>query len=393
MSTPGRALVKARNWGRWALLHRYHLLFGSALLFLALLNAWWAVFLKQSVEQARNDRYHLLQLRLQVYSSVLGGMEDASQIAGQIPADEGIAVVACDSVGFGLSFVLNPAHPGLCVAPRDELLSRIERDYRSKNVMVLGEAALAVVLVFVAAFMFYRLLSAEKRAVAELQDMWSRVTHELKTPITGIKALLQTLQSHEMSRQEVEPLLAMALREADRQERLAENLLIGQRLARGAYAMKPVAVAIVRCVSEYRSRMDLAIPRERTTLACDCPEDTTVMADPTGLTVVLDNLVDNAVKYGGESLRIDLRVEKQGGKVLVTVADNGPGFPPAFAEAIFDAYRRLDREMPSGRRGTGMGLAISRALAREMGGNLTAASQGEGKGARFTLAFWDAGAP
>jgi signal transduction histidine kinase len=391
MTASRRTSPRLLAWGAWASQHRYHLIFGISLFMLALLVAWWGMFLWRSVEKSHMDRYSLLELRMQIYSSLLGHVEDADSLSGVIPRGEGLNVVACTEAGTGLQIALSPFHQELCMVPEDAVVQELELDYRRRSAMVAGEAALSVFLIIVIAWMFYRLLEAERRSQQELQELWSRVTHELKTPIAGIKALLQTLQSQEFSRQELAPLLEMGLREADRQELLAENLLIGQRLSRGAYAMKPTRMILPEFVRNHFARTSLNIHPDRLRVEIACEPDTAVMADAGGLRMVLDNLLDNAVKYCGDGLVLSVSVERSGDRVTVTVADNGPGFPQSDAEQIFEAYRRLDGESSSSRRGTGMGLHISRRLMREMGGNLAASSEGLGKGARFVIAFWEAG--
>ncbi len=391
MSSPRRTSPRLVAALTWTSTHRYHLVFGGSLFLLALLVAWWGVFLWRSIERTHQDRYSLIELRMQIYSSLLGHVEDSKALAGVIPKGEGLDVVACSDAESGLQIALSPFHQELCIVPQADVLDALDREYRRTAAMVAGEAVLSVVLVLAIAGMFYRLLATEKRSQQELQELWSRVTHEIKTPIAGIKALLQTLQTQEFTREELAPLLEMGLREADRQEMLAENLLIGQRLSRGAYAMRPARMALPDLVRGYFDRAGLQIRPEQVNVQIACPSDTEVMVDAGGLRMVLDNLVDNAVKYCGDGLVLSVLVERVGERVTVTVADNGPGFPPADAEAIFEAYRRLDGESSSARRGTGMGLHISRRLIREMGGNLTASSEGAGKGSRFVIAFWEAG--
>jgi two-component system sensor histidine kinase EvgS len=110
--------------------------------------------------------------------------------------------------------------------------------------------------------------------------------------------------------------------------------------------------------------------------------DVTVKAAPDAFRVVLENLLDNARKYGGGSVRIEARVEEK--RVALDVVDEGVGFEPHMAEAIFEPYQRGERVEK--RHGTGLGLYIARTLARSVGGELEARSDGEGKGATFT--FW-----
>jgi len=420
----------------WASTNRYRVLFGVSLFFLALLVGRWAIFAQQAAERERNDRYDLLQAKLQVYASLLGSQKGGKE--GLAAPEPGMELVQCAELGFGISFPLSPAYPEVCIIPKASLLEEHDRAYRRREVMVVGEGTLAAILVFVIAYMFFKYDTAERRTATELQELWSRVTHEIKTPIAGLKALLQTLQTQDMNRQELEPLLEMALREVDRQERLAENLLIGQRIAGTAFRMKPGPLRIVPWLEGYCAGIQLHAPDANVRTHVVCPEATMVMADPNGLRVILDNLVDNAIKcrratpppsrfhhLGGTTgqapgpqgaeriipsslagegregagegreggleggtavgLALDVSLALEHNRVRLAVADNGPGFDPSKAEAIFEAYRRLDDELPTARRGTGMGLHISRRLAKEMRGGLTAVSRGPGTGATFTL--------
>jgi len=115
--------------------------------------------------------------------------------------------------------------------------------------------------------------------------------------------------------------------------------------------------------------------------------DVFVYADEYRLGVILDNIVDNALKYcsPGLILQIGMKVEKR--KAIVVIEDNGPGFPSHLKDNIFQAYRHLSPELPKGKHGAGIGLYISRQLARSMGAELKAESRGSGQGAVFFLAL------
>ncbi|HEX7942448.1 MAG TPA: ATP-binding protein, partial [Gemmatimonadaceae bacterium] len=101
---------------------------------------------------------------------------------------------------------------------------------------------------------------------------------------------------------------------------------------------------------------------------------------------VVLNLLSNAVKFTPAGGRVTISCGEADGRVVVTVADTGPGVPPEQQERIFEPFVQLGRSHTSGHEGTGLGLAISRDLARAMGGDLTVASV-PGQGAAFTFAL------
>jgi signal transduction histidine kinase len=114
-----------------------------------------------------------------------------------------------------------------------------------------------------------------------------------------------------------------------------------------------------------------------------------VRADCHILRLILDNIVENALKYCSPGLVLTVNVyqHNKSKKAVAAIKDNGPGFRPEFSEKIFEAYRCLDGELPGTLHGhgSGMGLYISRQLAEKMGGYLEASSKGEGRGAEFRL--------
>jgi len=251
--------------------------------------------------------------------------------------------------------------------------------------MVVGEGSLLGLLILASSFMLYRLISVERRAARELHEFWTRITHEIKTPITGVKAFLQTLKTRELSGEEIRSFADLALEQVERQQHLAQNVLIGQRLDRGARGLLREPIRLAEFVSRFLDSHALLLARCPVEFDPEEGSDLVVRADPNSLHVILDNLADNALKYGGVQPRIQIRLEARGKQVLMRFRDQGQGFGPRLAGNMFEAYRRLSDELPEGKHGTGMGLYISRQLARKMGGELEAASDGTGFGACFTL--------
>ena len=370
---------------RWIAAYRYPLLFGVTLVALAALVAWWAIFISRSLDERHQSRLKTLDLEARVYSLMLGHASSSEMARGALQgADSRLNLGPCAEEPQPMTYKLLPRMEDVCISPRPEVLAEFERDYSSKRLMIVGEATLSVVLIVLIGFMLLKLVASENRSAREIRLLWSRVTHELKTPISGLKAFLQTLQNQELSREELEPLLAMALAEVERQERLAENLLVGQRLG-GFVATEPGEVEVVPFLRDYLAGQEYRLKKEQVRLNENCPEGARARVGAGALRIILDNLVDNSIKYCDKpGLEMTFTVAAVGEWINIIISDNGSGFAPTDAERIFRAYSRLSEEA-SGGRGTGMGMHISRRLARELGGELEASSMGPGQGAEFSL--------
>jgi two-component system CheB/CheR fusion protein len=185
----------------------------------------------------------------------------------------------------------------------------------------------------------------------------------------------------------------MGLKEIERLEHMVENVLISGRLRVERYQVDagPLALRqILESFMEHR-RHYLVGGRQSLRLLWEPPEsELRVRGDPGALTVVLDNLVDNALKYGGESPEVTMRVRRAGSGVDVSVEDNGIGFDPGLANELFEPFHRAADARVGSHHGTGLGLSISAALVRSMGGRLSAESEGRGKGSRFIVRLSEA---
>ena len=369
----------------WLKSHGYHILFGITILSLAALVGWWSVFIRSSIERQRENQYDSMAVSARYHALSMGHDRTSPPAAGDIQSDDRLEVVPTSDVEGGFSVSLRPFWPEYSLRPKQEFVDRVELTFRRQVFMVIGESGVLVLIIIVSSFMLYRVILLERRSSKELKEFWGRITHEIKTPITGIKAFLQTLQSKDFTREELEPLVRLALREVERQEMLAENLLVGQRIEREGFGLKLKPIPLAQRVSDFFEEHKIIIPDGAFKIAVDCPLDAMVVADPDALWVILENLTDNALKYGGRSPKMECRVFMTESHGNVEVKDEGIGFDPVHAERIFGAYHRLTDELPAGRHGTGMGLYLSRRLARKMGGDLTAASGGAGSGATFTV--------
>lgn len=239
-----------------------------------------------------------------------------------------------------------------------------------RRLMVWGESGLMGLLAVAAMGLSYGAAVRERQQLKRIEGILAANTHELKTPLAGVRALLESLQSGVLPPAQMGPHLQRGLDGCTRLEHLVDAVVTWQG-----------AIAHQHGQSESRTMeawLTPSLPGARLELS-----DPTAMlaAPPDALRVILENLWDNAKKYGGKEIVVTS--ERTSSNVQLHVRDDGLGFEPGDAERLFEPYQRLHTHT----RGTGLGLYISRSLARALGGDLTARSPGPGAGATFTLSL------
>jgi signal transduction histidine kinase len=261
--------------------------------------------------------------------------------------------------------------------PTPEVLA----EYGRKRLMLIGESVTLTMLAVVLAGLVVRFARRERAQIQRLEGVMAASTHELKTPIAGVKALLESLRSGVLPPEKMNPYLDKGLVSAERLEHLVESILAYQSAV--AHRTKDLeARPLTQWVASVLDH-HLATPGAAP-VDCDLGPlgNVPVRATADPFRVILENLFDNARKYG-RSGAVRLRARTEGDRVGLDVIDEGVGFAPEDAKAIFEPYQRgggAER-----RHGTGLGLYIARTLAQSLEGDLHAQSAGEGQGATFTL--------
>jgi len=261
----------------------------------------------------------------------------------------------------------------------DERELAIESHHDRRNVMLVGESTLLGLLLSGSLVLLFVLGQRRKQQREDMEKLLQFTSHEFKTPVAGVKGLLQSLAIGSIPDAQRAELIQLGQLECDRLEHLAETILAYQR------AMSRDPRAGVQRIDAARFIADLLAHRARTSSGGDPQlaviDAVAVLADRDGLRVILENLLDNAQKYGGG--RIGLSAGVSDGHWRLEISDEGRGFPPESAEKLFDLHNRGSGEGIT--HGAGLGLAIARQLARRMGGEITARSSGPGQGAVFTV--------
>jgi signal transduction histidine kinase len=205
------------------------------------------------------------------------------------------------------------------------------------------------------------------------RDLVANVSHELKTPISALRAHLENLLDG-VEQPDRETLQVM-LQQSERLSRLVEQLLDLSRLESGDLPFDRQAVSLPGLVSGVVSEVEVAAAG-RVVVAQDIAADIPPLwADPERLHQVLFNLLDNAVRFTPAGGTVTVRARRNGDRCEVEVADTGPGIPPEHLPLLFERFYRVDQARARGAGGTGIGLAIARSIVEAHGGKIWARSE------------------
>lgn len=221
------------------------------------------------------------------------------------------------------------------------------------------------------------------------EDFVSNVSHELRTPLALIRMYGESLAQDRVPDDRKPRYYDTIVAESERLSRLVGNVLHFNRFERGtaqtASAPLDLNALAAEIAERYRTVVERADCRLGLSLADDLPE---VLGDRDALSEALVNLIDNAVKYGGEGQTVEVRTRRLGDGAAVEVADRGPGIPEADRERVFEPFVRVQPESADGlvhtAKGTGLGLALVRRIALAHGGAASVEPR-DGGGSVFRL--------
>lgn len=226
---------------------------------------------------------------------------------------------------------------------------------------------------------------AAKREVVlarQRRNFMLSITHELKSPIASIRLILETIGKRELQRDQLNTLCTNGTRDAARLQNLVDDLLLAARLEDN---WRPLAepVNLQTIAQECASSLHLRFPKGVIRLEIP-PQFAPVQADMSGLTAVVQNLLENALKYSPEGEPVVLAAERLNGRIRIRISDHGIGIPNEEKAAIFEKFYRVGNEETRRNTGTGLGLYIVKHVVEAHGGTITV-TDNQPKGTIFTI--------
>lgn len=228
---------------------------------------------------------------------------------------------------------------------------------------------------------------ALREADRRKDEFLAMLAHELRNPLAPVRNALHLLRLRAGDPAATDRLREMMDRQVRHMTRLIDDLLDVSRINRGKVSLQRERLDLARLLQiaaeDHQARFD-ALGVE---LALSLPGTPAgVRGDPTRLTQIIDNLLENAGKFTGRGGRVTVNLEAGSEQTWrLTVTDTGIGIEPAALPRLFDIFMQVDHSLDRGQGGLGLGLALVKGLTELHGGTVTAESAGLGQGARFTL--------
>ena len=254
----------------------------------------------------------------------------------------------------------------------------------SSTRMLVFEGAFLALLLLASASLVVAALAREVQLVREQKHFLSAVTHELRSPIASARLAVESLLLDRVPANKRERYLTNARDDLDRLRAGVDRLLATARLSEGQPALDLRELDLASSVRELVAERLADHPGERGSVRFVGSESVAVRADREALRGIVDNLVSNALKYGGPDPQVDVEVRRADGRAVLAVRDRGPGLQGADPQRIFDAFARGDAARAEARPGVGLGLFLIAELARGHGGSAHA-ENAAGGGARFEV--------
>ncbi|MEO8763968.1 MAG: ATP-binding protein [Ginsengibacter sp.] len=234
-----------------------------------------------------------------------------------------------------------------------------------KTAQYIGEGIAFLSLILTGAAFVFRAINRQFKLSQQQQNFMMAITHELKTPIAVTKLNLETLQKRTLNDEQRQKLISTTIQEANRLNALCNNMLLTSQIELGGYNIIKENIDFARLVAECAHDFIIRFPNRK--IEINLPEEAFISADLLLLTLAVNNLLDNAIKYSGKEDIVLLTMFQTSKETKLQVIDEGPGIPPGDREKIFEKYYRGNMRQ---QKGTGLGLYLTRKIVQEHNGTI-----------------------
>jgi signal transduction histidine kinase len=263
-------------------------------------------------------------------------------------------------------------------------LQKINSDYKRNKAKYIGEGSIFLLVILAGAVLVYRSVRRQFYMQQQQQNFMMAVTHELKTPISVIKLNLETMQKYSLDAEKQKKLMLVMLKETSRLNFLTNNILVASELEGGGYQSSKdeldLSDLLKDCIQDFRSRFPERVFRSEIQQGAD------VKGDALLLQMMINNLLENAVKYSPKESPVLALLKKENDLVQLQVVDEGLGIADTEKKKIFSKFYRIGNEATRKTQGTGLGLYLCDKIARDHNADISVTNNIP-RGSNFTVTF------
>jgi two-component system, OmpR family, sensor histidine kinase CiaH len=263
-------------------------------------------------------------------------------------------------------------------------LQKIISDHKRNRTKYIGEGSIFLLVILVGAALVYRSVRKQFYMQQQQQNFMMAVTHELKTPISVVKLNLETLQKYSLDTDKQKKMFGVMLKETSRLNFLTNNILVASELEGGGYKFSKeeldLSDLLKDCLQDFRTKFP-----ERN-FKSEIQEDADVKGDALLLQMLINNLMENAVKYSPKESAVIAILKKENTSIRLQVIDEGPGIAEEEKKKIFSKFYRIGNEATRKTQGTGLGLYLCNKIARDHNADI-AVTNNLPRGSNFTVIF------
>jgi signal transduction histidine kinase len=257
--------------------------------------------------------------------------------------------------------------------------------YDGTNIFALVGGIILLVAISFAMSLIFRHLNVQLKLTDLYDNFISNITHELKSPLSSIQLYLETMDTRDVPREKQKEFIALMMKDVSRLKTLINSILEMPALERKKIAHN---YELYLADSVFRKLFDEAAEQfaiAEGSLVVDGEAMCKCVIDRSAMKIVINNLIDNAVKYSPEHVKIAGSMKCDEKKLTIDIKDNGIGMHPGELKKIFNKFHRIYNANIPNVKGTGLGLYWVREIIKSHGGQISAFSAGEGKGTTFRI--------
>lgn len=235
--------------------------------------------------------------------------------------------------------------------------------------MILGEGSIFLLILVVGAVYFHNLLKKENAMHKQQRNFLLSVTHELKSPLSSIKLYLQTILKRDLEKEKRDQFIKSSIDDIGRLDDLVENMLLASKIENRSYTFPKEDIDFTGLLTSLIDRIKINVQGKRT-IVTEIQSDVDLFGDRFSLGSMINNLLENAVKYSEENTRIFIYLKKDT-QIRLRICDEGCGIPETEHKKIFQKFYRSGNEMTRKTKGTGLGLFIVEQVVTNHNANIT----------------------